>query len=72
VAATVAASTTSLTASPIIPTIECGFFFAISPTSHVPKYCVTSDPARSDGAQIHYSASGFRIVQSHPMISSLR
>ena len=42
VAATLAASTTSPTASPIIPTIECGFFFAISPTSLVQKYRVTS------------------------------
>jgi hypothetical protein len=51
VAATVAASTTSLTASPTVPTTECVFFFAMFPTSHVPKYCVTSDPARSDGAR---------------------
>jgi hypothetical protein len=64
VAATVAASTTSLTASPTIPTTECVFFFAMFPTSFIRKYGVASDPARSDGAQIHIRACRLRILQS--------
>jgi hypothetical protein len=46
VAATLAASTMLPTASPIIPTTEGAFFFAISPTSFIRKYRVTSDTAR--------------------------